>query len=90
MLVAYHHLYGPRGGGRTNLRPLCRLFGLSDDEVNKLERQGDSINFVLGGPDWSASAQVRRLASEPRQQAIVNAQSALERLQAAARRREGG
>lgn len=37
VLVAYHHPYGPRGGGRTNLRPLCRLFGLSDDEVNKLE-----------------------------------------------------
>jgi hypothetical protein len=80
VLVAYHHLYGPRGGGRKNLRPLCRLFGLAEDEVNKLERQGDSINYVLGGPQWSASEQVRRLASVPRERAIEDGQAALERL----------
>lgn len=81
VLVAYHHMYGPRGGGRANLRPLCALFGLPDDDVNKLERQGDSINFVLGGGgDWSASARVQRLALVPREQAIADGERALERL----------
>jgi hypothetical protein len=86
VLVAFHHMYGPRGGGRTNLRPLCRLFGLAEDEVNKLERQGDSINYVLGGPQWSASEQVRRLASVPRERAIEDGQAALERLRHAGSR----
>lgn len=82
VLVLYHHLYGPRGGGRKRLRPLCEVFGMSGDDVVKLERQGDAINFVLGGPAWSASAQVRRLAAVPQERAIADGRAALERLRA--------